>query len=197
MENVKITDLRPTQFVLGMKEVQFKVKKFSGFSKSRLTEYLESHPIPIVVGPKKQKFLIDHHHLARACWETETFDFVLKVVEDLSALDECQFWNQMIKNAWTHLDDQFGLGPHSPLSLPSDVRGMADDPFRSLAWAVREEGGFAKDSAPFFEFKWAAFFRRNLKVALYSNSDFKDAIADGMKLAASAEAAHLPGYKKY
>jgi hypothetical protein len=37
---------------------------------------------------------------------------------------------------------QFGEGPRKPLYLPRDIRGLADDPYRSLAWFVRKAGGF-------------------------------------------------------
>ena len=39
---------------------------------------------------------------------------------------------------------------------------MADDPFRSLAGALRVKGGYAKDTTPFSEFLWADFLRRRI-----------------------------------
>ena len=39
---------------------------------------------------------------------------------------------------------------------------LKDDPFRSLAGALRRAGGFAKDTRPFSEFLWADFLRRRM-----------------------------------
>lgn len=194
LKNISILDLKPTQFVLGMKEIESKVKLISQFNKEELKEYCLNHQIPVVLGPKKTLYMIDHHHFSRACWETKTTGFIIKVVHDLHTMNEQAFWNYMVKMDWTYLHDQFGLGPHTPQSLPMDIRCMADDPYRSLAWAVRDKGGIKKVNTPFFEFKWAAFFRMNLPINLHSKSDFKAAIKAGIKLAKSKEAKHLPGY---
>jgi hypothetical protein len=193
-KQISILELRPTQFVLGIKEITSKVEKMSKASPSDLKKYCQEHVIPVVMGPKNQYFMIDHHHFARACWETKTEGFQIQILKDLSHLPEKDFWNYMIKNDWTYLHDQFGLGPHSPSALPTDIRCLADDPYRSLAWAVRENGAFKKVDVPFFEFKWAAFFRQNLTVPLHSKSDFKNAIKEATLFARSAEASHLPGY---
>ncbi len=195
MKKIGILELRPTQFVLGMKEVEFKYKKFTSMGKKELDDYFNEHPIPVVIGPKGETYLIDHHHQARVCWEAKLDSYVLKTVKDLSDLSVSDFWNYMIRNEWTYLYDQFGMGPHSPYHLPMDIRSLADDPYRSLAWVLREDGFIAKVDTPFFEFKWAAFFRFNLNLALHSKSDFKDVTKEAQKLAKSKLAAHLPGYK--
>ncbi|MGZ3725779.1 MAG: ParB-like protein [Pseudobdellovibrio sp.] len=196
MKKPDILDLCPTQFVLGMKEIEFKVEKINKFSDRELKEYCDDHVIPVVIGPRKQPFLVDHHHFARACWETGVDVYSTKVIKDLSHLDVKEFWNAMIKNHWTYLHDQFGMGPHTPLALPSDIRCMADDPYRSLAWALVNNGSIKKIDVLFYEFQWAAFFRQNLEVTLHSKSDFKDAIRAASQLAKSKEAAHIPGFKK-
>ena len=194
MQRPHITDLRPTQFVLGMKEIEAKIFKMHSFKKKELVAYCDDHIIPVVIGPKKELYMIDHHHFARACWEEKIDLFTIKVVKDFSHKSEKEFWNAMISKEWTYLHDQFGKGPHSPAALPYDVRCLADDPFRSLAWAVIEAGGIKKQKVPFFEFKWAAFFRRNLDIQLHSKSNFKTAITVATKLAKSKEASDLPGY---
>jgi hypothetical protein len=194
MKKPELLDLRPTQFVLGMKEIEAKVKKINESSTKELAKYCDEHVIPVVLGPENQVYMIDHHHFARACWETDTANYDVEVIKDLSDLKPRKFWNFMIQNGWTYLHDQFGLGPHTPRALPSDIRCMADDPYRSLAWAVLDEGGIKKMKEPFFEFKWAAYFRHNLDIILHSKSDFKDAIKEAMKLTLKPEAKHLPGF---
>lgn len=195
MKRPNLLELRPTQFVLGMKEIEYKVALIEGLSSKALTRYCETHVIPVVLGPRNQIFMVDHHHFARACWETKVDQYQIEVWKDLRTLDRKQFWNFMIKKDWTYLRDQFGMGPHSPDALPIDVRCLADDPYRSLAWAALDRGGFKKVEVPFFEFQWAAFYRQNLEVALHSKSDFKDAIKAALVLSKSKEARHLPGYR--
>ncbi|MGZ3796285.1 MAG: ParB-like protein [Bacteriovorax sp.] len=193
---IQILDLRPTQYVLGMKEVEAKNTHLAAMSEKDLKKFCDSHVIPVVIGPGSEYFMIDHHHFARTCWELDIQMYSLKVLKDLRRATKKEFWNFMVKQDWTYLYDQFGMGPHSPDSLPSDIRGMADDPYRSLAWAVRDAGDINKVSIPFFEFRWAAFFRRNLGITLHSKSDFKEAIQLAKKMARSKDASHLPGYKK-
>jgi Putative ParB-like nuclease len=43
--------------------------------------------------------------------------------------------------------------------LPRTLEAMADDPYRSLAWFVRQKGGFCKSPKEFAEFDWADRFR--------------------------------------
>ena len=47
--------------------------------------------------------------------------------------------------------------------IPKSIEDMKDDPFRSLAGALRRKGGYAKDTTPFSEFLWADFLRRRFK----------------------------------
>ncbi len=194
MKKPRLLDLRPTQFVLGMKEIESKVSKMNSFSKKELTAYCADHQIPLVIGPKQELYQIDHHHFSRACWEQNVNLYSVKVVKDLSHKTEKDFWNFMIQKDWVSLSDQFGVGPHSPYSLPTDIRCLADDPYRSLAWAVLDAGFIKKQTIPFFEFKWAAFFRFHLDIPLHSKSNFKTAIAEAKKLAKSKAARKLIGY---
>jgi hypothetical protein len=177
-----------------MKEIEFKVKRIRGFDKKELMEYCNEHKIPVVIGPKQELYMIDHHHFARACWETGVDLYTLKLVKDLSHKSEEDFWNFMIQKEWVYLNDQFGMGPHSPYALPVDIRCLADDPYRSLVWEILDVGAIQKEEIPFFEFKWAAFFRFNLDVRLHSKSNFRNAIKLARKLAQSEAAKGLPGY---
>ena len=75
MKKIAILDLRPTQFVLGMKEIDSKIEKMKNMSAKKMKDYSKAHTIPIVLGPKKQTYLIDHHHYLRACWELGINDY--------------------------------------------------------------------------------------------------------------------------
>jgi len=188
-------DLRPTQFAVGMVEVEKKIKKLQKLKEKELQEYLEAHPVPVVLCSDGQAHIIDHHHLVRACWEMGLDKVVTHVEADLSHLGKKEFWDEMHKRKWTHLYDQFGKGPHEYINLPLNVRGLADDLYRSLAWVIREEGAYDKTPLPFCEFHWADFLRKNLVVDR-TEEGFAKATAAALKLARSEDARHLPGYKE-
>lgn len=191
----EVTELRPTQFALGMREVAKKVEKISAMKEKHIEDFLEEHPVPIVISPHKHLYMIDHHHLVRACWEAGIKKVLTKLQADLSHLTNEEYWKVMLQSHWTYLYDQLGNGPHLPLRLPADIRCLADDPFRSLSWAVRDLGGFEKTTMAFSEFKWAEYFRSKIVIEI-GDKGFKKAVDEGMKLCKSREAAHLPGYKK-
>ncbi len=194
MKQPKLLELRPTQFVLGMKEIEAKILKMKSFSQNELKAYCDDHEIPVVLGPGKEMYLIDHHHFARACWEQDVDLYKIKVIKDLSHKKEQDFWNFMVRKSWVYLHDQFGMGPHTPAALPNDIRCLADDPFRSLAWAVLDAQCIKKQDIPFFEFQWAEFFRLNIAVPLHSKSNFKQALNLAKKWARSKAASDLPGF---
>ena len=195
MKKPSLIELRPTQFSLGMNEVHYKTQKIQKFSKEELKDYCKNHAIPVVIGPAKEMYLIDHHHFARACWEEDVEDYEIEILEDKSHLNQKDFWAYLESKKWMYLFDQFGLGPHSPDLLPADIRCMADDPYRSLAWELIEARVVEKSKVPFFEFQWAALLRKKLDLPLTSKSNFKEAVEKAKTIATSSVAAHLPGFK--
>jgi hypothetical protein len=44
-------------------------KKQSQGPAGALNAFLQKHPVPVVIGPGGQHYLIDHHHLTRAMTE--------------------------------------------------------------------------------------------------------------------------------
>src|ERR1700746_111734 len=92
LTTVAITDLRPTQITVGMREVEAKRKRWREKSAKKGAEYLGRHMIPAVLGPKERHYLVDHHHLARALFEEGVKDVLLIIVANLSKLDRQGFW---------------------------------------------------------------------------------------------------------
>ena len=84
------------------------------------------------------------------------------IVADLRKLDSPAFWNMMDYHGWTHPFDDKGRR-RDYADLPETIKGMKDDPYRSLAGELRNIGGFAKDSTPYSEFVWADFLRLRIK----------------------------------
>lgn len=167
--------LKPTQFTLGMIEVQEKVEKMRRMGDHQLEKYLEDRPVPCILGPDSCLYSIDRHHLIRACWELNLKEIDILQIADLSHLEMEEFWDVMKKARWVYLFDQFGNGPHSEKLLPVDIRGLADNPYRSLAWMVRESKGFEKENIPFIEFYWADLFRKQISFDPSSESGIKKA----------------------
>jgi hypothetical protein len=66
---VAISDLRPTQITVGMREVNEKREEWRAHSDGKKADFLGAHLIPVVLGPKGRFYLTDHHHLARALFD--------------------------------------------------------------------------------------------------------------------------------
>lgn len=191
----RVLALRPTQFAIGMREVDRKTAKFRALGRKKLKAYLRRHPLPVVVGPGGVEHVVDGHHHLRACWEAGHRRVFIDVKADYSRLSSADFWVAMRKSSWTHLYDEFGGGPHRPQRLPEDIRGAADDAYRSLAWAVRRAGGFKKSAMLYAEFKWADFFRENLLIG-HGVEAFDRAVKEGLRLCRSRESRRLPGAER-
>jgi hypothetical protein len=113
-------------------------------------------------------------------------------VVDLSKVEKDAFWVVLDTRGLMHpFDDQGHRRPYQ--DIPKSVTGLIDDPFRSLAGAVRRQGGFAKDTTPFNEFLWADFLRRRIKRKLVE-TDFAEALKQALKFARTSDADYLPGW---
>ena len=197
-----VLSLKPTQFSVGLLEVEFKTAELRTIGKKSLRKRVDKIPIPVVVSPWNELCVVDHHHFLFACWHCGVRKVRIEVVRDFSSnnttrkkqMSYVAFWRKMAKLKYAYLYDQFGQGPRRALYLPMDIRGMADDPYRSLAWMVRKEGGFENSGATFAEFKWADYFRHKGLLDRHGRKGFHSAVRRGLALARSPAARALPGY---
>jgi hypothetical protein len=187
-----VLELFPTQMTLGMREVAIKQQAWKKHDPNDLEKFLGSHMVPVVVGPGQRKYLIDHHHLARALHESGVESVFVTIVADLHKVDVENFWNMMDYHGWTHPFDAKGRR-RDYADLPATIEGMQDDPYRSLAGELRKIGGYAKDATPYSEFVWADFLRLRIKPKALE-SDFPAALAVALDLAKSEDANYLPGW---
>ena len=188
---IPIEDLRPTQITVGMREVEAKRKAFRERGDKGGT-FLGSHMIPVVLGPKKRLYILDHHHLALAMHLDGVEHVLTSTVADLSKLDMKTFWFVLAHKNWMHIYDAAGkLRTYD--DIPRSVAGLQDDPYRSLAGELRQAGGYAKDTAYYSEFLWADYLRRNIKPKLVAY-DFDKAMARAMELSQQRQADYLPGW---
>ena len=192
IKTVKIMDLRPTQITVGMREVKAKRKTWQDKPGNKARSFLGHHMIPVILGPNKRNYVIDHHHLVRALHEESVEDILTTVVADLSSLERDAFWFVLDNRNWIHpFDDEGKRRDYS--DIPKSIDALVDDPFRSLAGELRHIGGYAKDTTPFSEFLWADFLRRRIKRKSVEET-FARALEKALELAQSKDAAYLPGW---
>jgi len=169
-----VDDLIPSQFGIGQSEVDCKVSLLNSLSKSKMEKYLEdpSHYSQIIIAPDGYR-LIDGHHLARALSDCDhsssskiTYCYV---VNNWSSNDNSKFFQTLVDQNLIWLFDEKGYAPIAPEHFPKNLKGMMNDPYRSLSWMTRRAGGWAKVGIPFEDFIWANFFRNN--IPLPSNVD--------------------------
>ncbi|WP_420131125.1 ParB-like protein [Rhodopseudomonas sp.] len=191
---IPILSLRPTQMTVGLREVEEKRRRWRAHTskKKKEGERLAEHMIPVVLGPGKRHYVVDHHHLARALHEEGIKDVAITVIADLSMVDRDSFWVVLDSRRWVYPYDSKGERHHYK-DLPKTVAGLKDDPFRSLAGELRRIGGYAKDTTPFSEFLWADFLRRRLSRKAVE-ADFDKAVERSLALAKSRDAIYLPGW---
>ena len=189
---VEIKRLRPTQITLGLAEVAIKRAQWRDHSLSDGPDFLGRHMIPAVIGPKQVRYLIDHHHLVRALHEEGVTHVLVTLVADLSGLKKAGFWTFMDNRGWLHPYD--GKGRRCTYDqIPKHIGALIDDPYRSLAGAVRRAGGYAKTATPYSEFLWADFLRHRLDPGLVRRA-FDEAVIQALSLAHQRDASYLPGW---
>ena len=190
---VGIGDLLPTQMTVGLREVNIKRRRWRD-AESRKTrdEVLASHAVPVVRWRCNCYYLIDRHHFIRALHEEGVKIVEVQIIDDFDALDESDFWATLSARGWMHPYDDKGYRHHYT-AIPQSLDALIDDPFRSLASALRRAGGYTKSTAPFSEFRWANFLRGRIDRSILED-DFDGSVRIALALASNIEAAALPGW---
>ena len=192
LARAKLMRLRPTQFSVGLAEVEVKASEWKRMKKKDRDHAIQSHVFPAVLGLNHDFYITDHHHLGVALLEEGVKEVWVTKLDDMSWLDPLTFWRTLEFRGWAHLYDHRGRRrPYT--DIPGKLTQLRDDPYRSLAGLVRTGGGYAKDETPFSEFLWADFFRARIPVSqIKSKQD--QAVRAAIKLAHSREARYLPGW---
>jgi hypothetical protein len=193
IQEAPIDKLHPTQLTVGMIEVKEKKNSLGKMKSDEQRKFMQSHPIPAVIGPEGKLYITDHHHLGRAALEAGVEDGFFEVEADLSKLGEEEFWKEMDKRSLVHPLDEHGVR-HYYSAIPHHLEGLVDDVYRSLAGYVRAAGGYDKTPTAFAEFVWADFFRRSIPVEDVK-ADFEVAVKIAIPLAQSDRAKGMPGYR--
>jgi hypothetical protein len=189
---VPIESLRPTQITVGMREVKDKRIALRKRKTRTIGRFLGAHMIPVILGPKRRHYIVDHHHLALALLGEGIKNVLVTAIADLSMLEPDQFWIVLDHHSWVHPYDHHGQRVDFA-RIPKRVDRLKDDPFRSLAGELRRAGGFAKDVTPFSEFLWADFLRRRIERRRVERN-FAAAVQQAMTLSKTLDAHYLPGW---
>jgi hypothetical protein len=181
-----------------MLEVDEKIKAAGKLGKKKRKKFARATVVPVIRGHDSHFYVVDHHHFLCVCYHLGIEKVRIRVVRDLSKRKPSysEFWKWMRRNRKSYLFCQFGEGPRKELYLPKDIRGLADDPYRSLAWFVRKAGAFKNSERNFAEFEWANFFRAKKLLDRDGLGGIDKAMVAAVALAQSREAARLPGYGK-
>ena len=173
-----------------VKKIQKKAKK------GELLDYLKKKAAPAYLGPDGRYYIFDRHHTSRAVHEANVgFNmFYIDVLKDCSHLTMDEFFTLLAQENKLYLYDNGEL--KTPHHLPMTIFNLTNDPYRSLSWMVREEGGFKKVDVPFLEFMWADFLRSRIQLTQGDQQELEKFLDQAFKLSRSREARHLPGYRK-
>jgi hypothetical protein len=190
LQPIPLLSLHPTQMTVGMREVEEKRRRWrEQESKKEQAKLLGKHMIPVVLGPGKRHYVVDHHHLARALHDEGVKDILVSVIADLTMVDRDAFWVVLDNHRWVHPYDAKGERRHFR-DVPKTVAGRSvPQPCRRAAPRRR----LSKDTTPFSEFLWADFLRRKMSRKKVE-SDFENATEKALALAKSKDAVYLPGW---
>ncbi|KIH83697.1 ParB-like protein [Pseudomonas batumici] len=190
--SAKLAKLHPTQVTVGLQEVALKQAQWQKLKRKEREAALDNHWFPCVLGPEGRHYIVDHHHFGLALMHEEVKTVSLVLLKDLSFVEPDSFWTIMDFHQWVHPYDAKGIRRGYD-KVPEQIGDLQDDPYRSLAGALRRAGGFAKDVTPFSEFLWADFFRTRIP-SNELGASFEQVRKTALKLARSQAARYLPGW---
>ena len=192
VNTLRIDRLRPTQMTHGERQIRQKIAAYRALSGHDLDMAIAEKPIAIVLGPRDEPFVIDHHHVACALSRIGVKEAPFVLVRDLSALSHADFWLTLENRAWTYPFDADGR--RMPFrDMPAHICDAVDDDFRSLAAFVRDAGGYDKTDVPLADFRWAELFRAHFPRPR-DDAQFDALLTRAFDLARSDAAAGLPGF---
>lgn len=188
---VNIESLRPTQYAIGKYEVEKKIQFLKPLldHPEKLKDFKRLNRAP-AINWDGSLYIVDHHHLTSALLELHEEYVYVEVIKDYTGISESDFWNKMKRHSWVYLKDNEGKDI-TPDLLPTKLKDMKDDPYRSLAGRVRDMGCYNKTAIPYAEFQWADFFRCEGMSERLTRKSLRAACI----LSKSNKAKDLPGYK--
>jgi hypothetical protein len=193
---LRLDEIHPTQFIVGMVSVNIKKEAISRKYKDRtLKKYLKKKWAPSIIGPDGQYYITDRHHLTRSVHEatipTKEKYIYTKVGADFRGKTFNEFYNFMKINKFVYLK-KTGEKARDIKELPKHISNLENDNYRSLSWIIRENGGYEKVDVLFLEFLWADYlYEMGIRI---TDLITEENILASKKLVHMEEASELPGY---
>ena len=163
----------PTQYLLGAPRIEVLREKLLSVNFHELKRIIEKKPIPYILGPNNQRYIIDRHHTLYAFnmlipeFKTkgilvDKLSFEFRQVDDLSHLSHHDFLQKMDDRKWLYPYNKQGV--KDLYNIPTNISLLEFDFYRGLAWIIRKSGAIKKNdqSVPFLEFYWAKAFKELL-----------------------------------
>eukprot|EP00124_Ichthyophonus_hoferi_P003068 Ihof_evm3s244 gene=Ihof_evmTU3s244 len=178
----------PTQSSIGKVLARCITRQLEKGSRKYIRKYVRALQVPTVVGPDGTFYITDNHHLAYALFEAQfEFSDQMKsrvmyscIDSDYSDMSVNAFHSIMEARHSIYLKNEKGLAIDSINDIPTTLKDMADDPFRTLADWVGQSNGYIKcgnmetehlqqcshsgDAPLYLEFTWANFLRERLPI---------------------------------
>lgn len=173
-----IASIRPTQITVGFREVAEKRRRIRAALDT--SGIVERRVIPVVLGPDLNHYALDRHHRLAALIAEGFTRAPVRVVADFRHSSPSGFWIDMDRRGWCRPFDAEGRRTDYS-EIPSSIAALSDDPFRSLASALRRIGGHPKDRKLFSEFAWADYLRGLISVEEL-NASFEAALDTALLL---------------
>ncbi len=199
---VAIDDLQPTQFFVGMREVEnIAFNLLKARSKNNLEDKILDRPTQIVLAPEEKAYVIDGHHFTIAAALINEKKVFVEVVKDFSKKTPAEFWQKMSERNWVYpynkMRKKIPAAQIEKVFEKFSFADLTDDPYRSLAWMVRVSGGYKAIDHPFEEFYWADFFRsKKLIASPRSVIPWIDVLNRALAQAHLEAAKNLPGFTR-
>eukprot|EP01134_Creolimax_fragrantissima_P003104 CFRG3104T1 len=175
----------PTQLAVGKAAALCHRRQMEKMSSHVLKKYLRKNQVPVFSGPNDQMYISDKHHMSYALHQSN-LNFKNNMLhramyaciqDDYSNMTETAFWKHMYDTGNAYPFDEFGRRVEGQ-KIPSGLKQLKDDPYRTLSRYVRTSHGYVKcggkktkhldqcaTDAPFFiEFLWANYLRDRLPV---------------------------------
>src|SRR5277367_5292474 len=104
-----ILELRPTQFAVGMMEVDEKLNLVRKFGKKKRKRFISENPVPVIRGHDGHLYVVDHHHFLCVCYHLGIKRVRVKLIKDLSKKPTgyLRFWAWMRRNRKSYPFCQF------------------------------------------------------------------------------------------
>ena len=188
-------NLAPLQFNVGFNEIDSRIPKIKEEiekGSKKFDAYLKSRPVQVVRDRGGKLYIINGNHFARALFNLGIVQIYYVEIENYSKLSQKAFERKLKKKQYLFLRDNGEKRPFN--ALPKTVAQLTDDPYRSLAWAIRRMGGYKDLDLAFQEFYWADFFRKRVKVDFSTHETTNLTLAHALTLAHSKKARKLSGY---